>query len=121
TGNLAKAVKLLEKHLPAALENPSLAKRFEFYLSCRLLLDMLLSENKKALKLRLPSTFPLYDAKGNYLIGNLSAWFVNQTQDLAKRFDKRNGNTFFSRKIADLEKLKKLATPCPLPSKEKSS
>ena len=120
TGNLAKAVKLLEKHLPAALENPSLGKRFDFYLSCRQVLDLLLGEDKKAVKLRLPSAFPLYESGGNYLIGNLLGWFANQTQDLAKRFDKRNGNTFFSQKIADLEKLKKLATPFPLPSKDKS-
>ena len=120
TGNQAKAVKLLEKHLPVALETPSLGKRFEFYLSCRLVLDMLLAEQKKALKLRLPSTFPLYDSKGNYLISNLAAWFAGQTEELAKRFDKRNGNAYFSQKIADLEKLKKLATPCPLPSKDKS-
>jgi hypothetical protein len=120
TGNLAKAVKLIEKHLPSALENPSLGKRFDFFLACRLVLDMLLAEDKKALKLRLPSTFPLYESKGRYLISNLIAWFANQTQDLAKRFDRRNGNPFFSQKIADLEELKKLATPCPLPSRDKS-
>jgi hypothetical protein len=117
TDNLPKAVKVLEKHLPIALEVPSLSCRFEFLLAGRLLLEHVAGERTQ-LKLHLPADFPLHGAKGTYVVADLLGWFMAQGQDLAARFDARNGNDYFAQKIAGLEKLRKWATPCPLSARE---
>jgi len=114
TDNLAKAVKLLETHLPEALEAPSWRKRFEFYLACRFLLERLAERSSRKLRLRLPKAFALHHPKSQYAPAELSAWFGEQLQDLAGRFDARNGNDYFSRRIAGLEDLKQLIRPYPL-------
>jgi hypothetical protein len=118
TDNLPKAVKLLEKHLAMALGVPSQASRFEFLLASRLLLERLAEQGQKAMKLRLPAAFPLHNAQGRYQVADLLAWFGGQLQELAVRFDTRNGNDEFSQRIAGLQELKKLVTPCPLSARE---
>jgi hypothetical protein len=114
TDNLPKAVKILEKHLPEALTASNYTHRFEFYLASLLLLGCLTDQGKQILSLRLPATFPLHEVKGRYAVTALSAWFGDQLRDLAERFDARNGNKYYSRRVRDLKKLEKLFTPCPL-------
>jgi hypothetical protein len=115
TDNLARGVKLLERHLPMALATTGVAWRFDFYLAARLLLERLAEQGKDQLKLRLPETFALWNDGDRYQVADLAAWCTGQLEDLARQFDARNGNDYFKRRIAELQTLKKLVTPCPVP------
>lgn len=114
TDNLAKGVKLLEKHLPWALEATALTRRFDFYLAARFLLERLQESGKESIKLRLPQTFPGYQESGKYDVAALAAWFDEQLKELAGRFDARNGNEWFSERIAARRGLKRAVAPFPL-------
>lgn len=115
TDNLAKGVKLLEKHLPVALTTAGLAWRFRFYLGARLLLLRLTEQGKDSLKLRLPPTLPIHNSTGKYTLAELAGWFDAQLADLAARFDARNGNPSFSQRVAELPALAQQWVPYPLP------
>jgi hypothetical protein len=114
TGNLARAARLLEKHLPWAAETAVLWRRFQFYLAARLLLERLRDAGEAALTLHLPQSFPAYREGGRYEVAALAAWLDHELADLAARFDARNGNDYFTRRIADNLRLKEQARPYPL-------
>jgi hypothetical protein len=117
TENWSRGLRIVEKVLPAALATVSVSLRFDFYLATLLLLERLQEQGKETLKLRLPPAFPLHQEGGKYQLAELAAWFRGQLADMAGRFDARNGNDFFSGRVAELPALKKLAVPCPVPSR----
>jgi hypothetical protein len=118
TDNWAPAVRIVEKVLPEALVTVSVALRFDFYLATLLLLERLGEQGKEELSLRLPAEFQLHQDRGPCGTADLSGWFRRETTDLAGRFDARNGNDYFSGRVAELPELKKLAVSCPLPSRQ---
>src|SRR5262249_10101370 len=113
TDNLAKGLTVLEKHLPWALETMCLDRRFQFYLGARLLLDRLRETGRQTVKLRLPRTFPGHQESAKYEVAALTAWVDGELEELAGRFDARNGNQYFRQRIADNLQLLELRTPCP--------
>jgi hypothetical protein len=113
TGNLPRAVRVLERHLPFALETVELSWRFAFYLAARLLLDQLRAGGKDQLPLRLPSSFPGHRPSGRSAIADLETWFDHELNGLAARFNERNGNDWFSRRIAESQALKRWACRVP--------
>jgi hypothetical protein len=117
TDNLARGVKLLEKHLGDALATPAMSWRFDFYLASRLLLERLREQGQETLKLRLPKYFPLHHAEGRYSVKELEGWFAGQLKELAGRFDARNGTKAFARKMREHRRLRGLVSPCPLPGR----
>jgi hypothetical protein len=116
TDNLARAAQLLERHLPWALETADLGRRFAFYLAARLLLERLRQRGEGTLAVRLPRTFPLQPDSGSCAVPELAAWFDDALAELAGRFNERNGNDSFTRRIADNLKLTEQVRPFPLPA-----
>jgi hypothetical protein len=121
TDNLAKAIKLFEAHFPWALKTFDLLDRFRFDLASRFLFDRLEKSAKKTVKLRLPSSFALFEESGRYDVGALTAWLDADAADLADRFDARNGNDLFARKIEEKRKLEGLVQPFPLGGRGRSA
>ncbi len=119
TENLPRAVKLLEKHLPDALKTTGVAWQFDFYLAGLLLAERVQEQGRQQVRLRLPESLP-QGKLGRVATVELAGWFRAQCQDLAARFDARNGNRWFSQRIEELQDLKKLATPHPLPGSRKA-
>jgi hypothetical protein len=119
TDNLAHAVRLLEKHLGWALEKEGHARRFDFFLAVRFLLERLEAAGKAAVRLRLPAALPLRSPGGEYAVGELAAWFDADLQALAARFDARNGTDWFARRLAENRALKVLVVPFPVPSRQR--
>ena len=93
--DLAKGVKLLERHLPWALTTMSLDRRFLFYVASSLLLEKLAATGKPR-KLRLPRELPSYREDDLYAPAELAGWFREEARVLAARFNDRNGNRFFT-------------------------
>lgn len=114
TDNFSRAARLFEKHLPWAQEAMALLWSFEFYLSGRLLLHRLQELGKSSLRLRQGPTFPIYQETGRYETAALTAWLDRELEGLAARFDARNGNDCFCRRIAENLQLRDFARPCPL-------
>ncbi|HVF56849.1 MAG TPA: hypothetical protein VM934_11905 [Pyrinomonadaceae bacterium] len=113
TANLDKAVALFEAHFPWALAAVSLSERFSFYLDSWLLFTQLREGGRDTVTLRLPETFEGHVADGKYETRKLEAWLDENLRGLARRFDARNQNDYFTRRIADTAALKNLVTPYP--------
>jgi hypothetical protein len=108
-GDLAKAKRLLERHLPSALEVVMADERFEFLLAARLWTDRLASRGTRRLKIRVPEGLPAPDAEGKFDVTALGDWFTAQAQEIARRFDARNGTNAFQQQIDELPELLRLA------------
>ena len=117
TDNLPRAVRLFEKHVALALESPCPAWRFRFFLAAKLLCERLAEAGRDTVKLKMPQTFPTRSDAGQQRAGDLVNWFTADLTDWAGRFDARNGNDFFHKRIADLAELKTIARPVPLPKR----
>jgi hypothetical protein len=112
--NVDAAVRLLERHLPAALTLPNLRARFDFLAAARLLFVLLRERGTSQIRLRLPPTFPLHEPKGRYAVEPLMAWAEGESRALAGRFDARNGNDYYTRILDGVSVLKRQVTPHPL-------
>jgi hypothetical protein len=117
TDNLGKAYTLLAKHLPDALTTVDLSARFEFFLGCRFLFEIVREQRRTSIKLRLTERFPAHQPGGDYSVAELIRWFDDQLADLAIAFDRRNGNDYFRRQVYGLERLKSHFKRFPLPSR----
>ena len=80
------AVRLLERHLPWALERESHARRFDFFLAARFVLERLEAAGKAAVRLQLPQGFAPSRAGGRCDVAELAAWFDADLQGLADPF-----------------------------------
>jgi hypothetical protein len=114
TDNLAKGAALLARHLPWALATSELARRFAFGLAARLLVGRLREAGRRRLTLRLPASFPAHKGSGVYEVETLLGWLDADLRDLAARFNERNGNDYYSRRIAENLDLLRLLRPFPL-------
>jgi hypothetical protein len=111
TDNLPQAIKLFEKHLEWAFDSMDLYKRWKFYLAAQFLMSRVAARGQTSLKLRLPKTTPGYQEEGRYDVTALSAWIEETCRELATRFDARNGNDGFMRRLAANRRLKRWLTP----------
>ena len=101
-GNLRKGVNLLERHLPWTVSHTNDTARFRFYLaSARLLETLAAAGRRKSRKLRLPAALPCHAEDDLYAPGELAEWFDQQAGDLAERFNRRNGNDYFTQLIEE--------------------
>ncbi|HBA96951.1 MAG TPA: hypothetical protein DCZ23_02480 [Lachnospiraceae bacterium] len=80
-------------------------KVYDFYKGAWVLFHELAKEKETA-SLSLPETFQLYKKDGIYNCHSLAEWFYSQAQDIGKRFDKRNGSSYFEKNL-ELAILKK--------------
>ena len=58
-----------------------------------------LAEKKSTQKIALPRAFPMYNPSDEYDLATLIGWFQAECDDLAARFDRRNGNDFHGREL----------------------
>jgi tetratricopeptide (TPR) repeat protein len=114
TDNLPRALKLFEKHVEWAWDSRDLYWRWKFYLAVHFLFGRVAESGKPSLKLRLPKALPCHREEGRYEVADLSAWVEGTCRDLAQRFDARNGNDGFTRRLSANGRLKRWLTPTPL-------
>ncbi len=114
TGNLDRAVKLLDRHLPEAIDSASPWWRFEFYLAARLLLEKLADTGRETVPIRVPEKVDLGDSAESPKIAELSRWLDAELVKLATAFDARNGNAIFTERCLFFRDLFELAEDCPL-------
>jgi hypothetical protein len=108
-GDMAAAKRLLERHLPGALDTVLVEERFTFLLAARLWSERLGGRGTRKLKVRLPAGLPTAGADGYTDIGVLGEWFLTQSRAIAQQFDARNGTDTFQAHIDELPDLLRLA------------
>ncbi|PHR91899.1 MAG: hypothetical protein COA78_33920 [Blastopirellula sp.] len=106
TKNKTKGIRLYEKTLAMVHDSLNDDDRFRFYAACWPFLEMLANNTKRSTrKLRLPSSLPCYREDAKYDPMELSHWFYNQANDLAQRFNQRNGNQYYSEILQESHEL----------------
>ena len=114
TDNLSRAVKLLDRHLPEALDSVDPSAEFEFYLAARLLLEKLAENGKKTVPIRIPKKMELAGGDGKPAVAAIVDWLDARLKFLATAFDARNGNKSFTKRLKNFRDLFEYAKPCPL-------
>lgn len=94
-----RAVRMLERHLPWRLETHSPSDAFEFDLAAWMLCERLVDRGNRVRGLRTPANFPLHEEGDRYRPSDLAAWFEDRARETAARFDDRNGNDDYARRI----------------------
>jgi hypothetical protein len=100
--DLPKGVRLFEKYLRSAVETSDLENRAMFYAAANVLLETLGRCSPRRRKLKLTESLPVHCVDDRYAPLELAQWFGEQVKELAQRFDLRNGNDYFSRRLADI-------------------
>jgi len=86
------ALELFERHLGQALDSSDTHARLAWFLSGWVFLEHLRASGREDLAVRVPSTVPLRREAGRAPLEALLEWLRRETDDLARRFDQRNGN-----------------------------
>ena len=107
--DMAQAKRLIERHLPTALEAIAADERFQFLLAARLWTERLLGQDVRTLKVHLPQGLPAADAEGYSNVAALGEWFTIRARDIARRFDARNRTECFQQQLDELPELLRLA------------
>jgi cellulose synthase operon protein C len=113
TGNDARAVKLLEKHLPDVEASHDPLASLAFFRNMLIVVETL-AEKKDRAKLRLPSESPFAHETGEYVLADLATQVRQRAVELSRRFDKRNGNRYYVGLVEEASKLRKKTVPVPL-------
>jgi hypothetical protein len=112
TGNDARAVKLLETHLPDVEASHDPLATLAFLRNAFVLVECL-ADRKETMKLRLPDGSPLANPTGQYVLADLAKAVRERALELSRRFDRRNGNDYYVGLVERLPALRKKAMRVP--------
>lgn len=101
TGNFTRALGLVEKHLPFALQTRASADRFDFVRPALVLFERLRAKGPPTVSLRLPESLSSLEEGGTYPVAALRDWCAEDCRDIARQFDRRNGNNANARRVEE--------------------
>jgi tetratricopeptide (TPR) repeat protein len=108
-GDRDRALTLLQRHLPMALAATSPRWQYLFYSNMAFTLERFELTGYRELPFRLPDPLKHLGGEKTTLVEVLLGWIRQQLQELADAFDRRNGNDYHTRKVADLSRLHQYA------------
>lgn len=114
TDNLGRAVPLFEKHLADALRTSNAFNRMRFLIDTLPLLDRLRKAGKAGTRLRVPPQCPLAAEDERPTVPVVRRWMMDTAGELAGAFDARNGNGYYTRRLAAVPRVQRYFSPCPL-------
>jgi hypothetical protein len=112
TGNDARAVKLLETHLPDVEASHDPLGSLAFIRNSLIVIECL-ADKKEKMKLRLPAESPFANESGEYALSDLAGRVRKRVMEASRRFDRRNGNSYYEQLIEPASKLRKKAMRVP--------
>ena len=83
--------------------------RLHFALDAFGLFDILADRGRPHVSLRLPESVPAPAVPRAYRVADLRDWLYRQANELAERFDRRNGNDYFRSELTQRQSLKRRA------------
>jgi len=98
TGNYVRAKNVLAKQLPYALTFDCEFHVQEFYIGVLFFLKIAEQENRKKINLPKAINLPIENKDGTYLVKDLIPFFEKEIERIAKLFNDRNGNEYYSSK-----------------------
>ena len=104
-GELDKALASLETNLPHAADVAEADARFAFYVAAQCVAEGLARKAGKPLRVRVPRELACHRDDDTYEPAELAGWFAAESAELADRFNRRNGNDYFTREIAECRQL----------------
>ena len=113
TGNHARAVKLLETHLPDVEASHDPLGSLSFFRAMLIVADSL-AEKKAKMKLRLLAGAPFANPSGDYDLADLATKVRDRAVEISKRFDWRNGNGYYEELVDKASKMRRYAVTVPL-------
>ncbi|HEY1191173.1 MAG TPA: hypothetical protein VGE74_26295 [Gemmata sp.] len=119
TGNLVAAAKLFSKNLLNAASATCPVDQFDFARTGMFLFDVLAdaeesataTDRKKVPRVRFPTSYLLPDGVSSTDPAALRDHFGDKARELARAFDARNGNDWYTRRLDELADLKARITP----------
>src|SRR5262249_42058230 len=108
TGNASRALQLIGKHIGDAVDGSDPNREFHFFSYSWLAIDAISRVRKRA-KLRLPNLDDLFAGEREYVLGDLATGLAERGLDLAARFDRRNGNDYYTRQWRHMKKWQRYA------------
>lgn len=96
--DLDRAVKLAEARLPWTLGMWDQKKVYDFDKGAWICFRQLAGQ-RETVALDLPHDFPLWRPDGVYPTAQLAEWFSQQAAQIAARFDRRNGSTWYAQNL----------------------
>lgn len=91
-----RGLSLIERHLQWVAHSYSPNTRMTFYSRTANFFERLATDRPKQRKVRIPSALPIHNDEDRYTPAELTAWFRGESEDIAARFDARNGNDYAS-------------------------
>lgn len=115
TDNFAPATKMFQRHAREAFAAPNLLNRLKFLIDVLPLFDRMIKVGEKSIKARLPEACPLSAMNGKrFATSDVRNWLHTAAADLATTFDSRNGNDYYSKRLSQVPRLQRFATPFPI-------
>jgi hypothetical protein len=114
THNFPRAVRLVERYLPYCVGSDP-EDQVEFYRCLLTLLRVLRETGKASVRLRLTPACPGFRPDGRYDLADVDRVYQAAAAAVAGRYDARDGNDYYTRQLAALDRLLALARPRPLP------
>jgi hypothetical protein len=111
TDNLARGVRLFEKHLAMAMKTSNAFMRMRFLIDSLPLLDRLKKAGKSSTAIRMPAECPPAANGDRQPATAVRDWLHDAAAELARAFDERNGNDYYTRRLAAAPRLQRLFTP----------
>lgn len=98
--DINKGIRVFKKYLSEAIQTKDPIDKFNFELQVYHLLKETKKQRKRnTIQLLLDKKFPLYKENGIYQFDELIEYFLKNVTEIAQKFDNRNKNNNFSRKI----------------------
>lgn len=95
-----EALELFEGYFENYLRSRNPKMRFYFEDAAARFFGSLLNADYNSIKLRLPRAFPLYSENNEYITAKLKDYFYSCAMENAEKFDKRNGDSFFTEMLS---------------------
>lgn len=100
SGEIDQAFNFASKYFAWASEAAAEELRFRFFSACELLFESL-AKDRKDILMRVPKEFDFHSEQGRYEIESVREWFKQQSLDLARKFNDRNGNDRYHEMLSD--------------------
>ena len=97
--NDAKAIRLVEQHLPIAMRANDPLRKLHFYAAAYGFYSSLAERKPRGKKMMLPSEMPGYREDHRYRPADLADQFLADSKTMAAEFDRRNGNEYVTETI----------------------
>lgn len=94
-GNTQQALERFEANVHNFMEITAYTDRYSFLVAAEFLFEVL-GQDQSNCSVTLPKNFPLHREDGQYETATLREYFRAEAQQLAEKFDRRNGNDHYS-------------------------